>query len=904
MDTTTPSWIRRLASGARARWCLTATLLAAASLLLACGGGDTADEASPAGAPSVVTAIAVTPADSKIGVGLTQQLAAQARDQYGAVMSGVTITWTSSNPAVATVADGVVRGVSAGQTSITASSGGVTSAPAVLTATPVAGGRIVVDKASVFFTASGQTARLSASVFDAQGQLVPGDVRWSSSAPGQVSIDANGQVTALGVGSASLVAEASGVRSPPTLAIVAVPQPGTLLVADAQVVAISPLRAAPAGGADRYDATLRDFAVPPVGALLLAAETAPLAGRVVAARADAAGVIVTLEQVPLHRLLADYDIRLAVDLSAFPVEAKPAAAAARQAPLWGSTDHKGRLLAAARPLADAFAPFKAWDCEAKLEPTLAEKKIALTLENKLNLILEDRAGYSKHALEGSAEIVGSAGLVLKAGLKASGRCDAQGQIKLPVFGWFSALVMPAVRIGLGAELEGEIRVVQGELSIAGRVGIAPVMGWECGGATPSCRGLDAAPVTNNLKTTSRIPSDNDVQAKVSAHFYVVAGLDATFFLGAVNAQIVEARIGPKQSFDLAFEPSQAALDGYASQYDLKLEGVIEPGAALKKAIEKVIGSDSTTVSFSAGFTRDISESPKGTLSVSAARVRPDAPLDFTVELAPTSSMEYWLLGYNVTGWQLYRKRSDELDFTPWKAMTQTASNRATYRWVPTEADAGTYEFAAFVNTQLVTPLLEVAPDSRRTVEVSCFSGGSAAGPTGTRGRSAALAAAPGQICADAWAGDVTYIAKTPGLPTANIATKATITWVVDPARSNNLSTSYKATGRFELAFNHPDACVSKLVPNSFAIVDSPITPSTLTLFHTPLAPPSYGFGGAQLVDLTVTVSCPGRNDVVTELRGFLVNFAYGTGPLAANQATLAGSIEDAATTATWNFNRP
>jgi len=40
------------------------------------------------------------------------------------------------------------------------------------------------------------------------------------------------------------------------------------------------------------------------------------------------------------------------------------------------------------------------------------------------------------------------------------------------------------------------------------------------------------------------------------------------------------------------------------------------------------------------------------------------------------------------------------------------------------------------------------------------------------------------------------------------------------------------------------------------------------------------------------------------LRGFLVNFAYGTGPLAANQATLAGSIEDAATTATWNFNRP
>ena len=345
-----------------------------------------------------------------------------------------------------------------------------------------------------------------------------------------------------------------------------------------------------------------------------------------------------------------------------------------------------------------------------------------------------------------------------------------------MFGWFSALVMPAVRIGIGAELEGEIRLVQGELSVEGRVGIAPVLGWECGGATPACRGLNAAPVTNNLKTTSRMPSDNDVQAKVSAHFYVLAGLDATFFLGAVNAQIVEARIGPKQSFDLAFEPSQAALGGYASEYDLKFEGVIEPGAALKKAIEKVIGSDSTTVSLSATFASPISESPKGTLSVDKARVRPDAPVEFTVELA-TSSMEYRLLGYNVTGWQLYRKRSDEIDFTPWKAMTQTASNRATYRWVPTEADAGTYEFAAFVNTQLVTPLLEVAPDSRRTVEVSCFSGGSAvAAPPTTRGRSVTLAAAAGASCADTWAGDVTYIAKTPGLPTANIATKATITW--------------------------------------------------------------------------------------------------------------------------------
>src|SRR6187455_820131 len=208
---TTSSTPRTGPRASRSRWWGAAALLATTSLLLGCGGGGgggTAEEAPAVAATAALASIAVTPSDPKVGVGLTQTLAAQARDQYGAVMSGVPLTWTSSNPAVATVVDGIVRGVSAGQASITASSGGVTSTPVLLTATAVVGGRIVVDKASLFLTASGQTARLSASVFDAQGQLVPGSVTWTSSAPGQVAIDAAGQVTALGVGSATLVAQA------------------------------------------------------------------------------------------------------------------------------------------------------------------------------------------------------------------------------------------------------------------------------------------------------------------------------------------------------------------------------------------------------------------------------------------------------------------------------------------------------------------------------------------------------------------------------------------------------------------------------------------------------------------------------------------------------------------------
>ena len=72
---------------------------------------------------------------------------------------------------------------------------------------------------------------------------------------------------------------------------------------------------------------------------------------------------------------------------------------------------------------------------------------------------------------------------------------------------------------------------------------------------------------------------------------MLAGLDLSLLAGLANAEILEARIGPEQSFDLGFEKDQAERADYASSYDLKLKGVVEPGGALKKAIEMVINDD-------------------------------------------------------------------------------------------------------------------------------------------------------------------------------------------------------------------------------------------------------------------------------------------------------------------------
>ena len=906
--------------GLAALW---AGALSLALLLAGCGGGD--DTPAPGPSPPTVASITVMPASASIGVGQTQSVKAEATDQHGAVMTGVNFAWASSNGNVATVIEGVATGVAAGTADITASSGGVTSNPASLTVIVAAVGSVVIDKPSVLLPGGGQSAQLSVQLLDPRGAPSFGSVTWTSSAPDKVSVDSAGRLVALAIGSAQVFAQAAGVRSAPTLVIVAQPQAGALLVTDAQVVSVGPpLRVPPGtvpGVGTEYEVTLQGVATPAPGTLLMAAEMAPVAGKVVATRQESAGLVVTLALAPLYELFSDYDIRFDIDLSAFNFEAvtnrsaalatnatKAAQATQATSAVWTAAQGK-RALAAARPLA-FFEPFKAWDCDGKIEPSLASRTIQLSLENNLHLVLEDRPGFTRHTLEGSALIRGKAGLTLKVGFMAKGSCEAQGQIKVPIGGVFSLLVMPAVRFGIGAALDGEITAVEGELSVDGAVGFSTVVGWECGGGGAACRGLNDIKLRDDFKTTSKIPSKDEMRAKISGQFYVLAGLDASFLFGTLNAKIVEARIGPKQSFDLGFEDDQAARPDYAASYDLRLEGVVEPGSALKSAIKKVIADDSITVKLELTISEAISESPKGTLSVSAPRVRPNAPLDFTVDFDP-KTVAYWALGYNVVGVELYRRAAGQTLFTHWKFMDLIASNRATYRWVPVEADAGTYEIAALVKTQLdPLPLLEIAKDSVKTVEVSCFSSGPLSAAADVRARAQASRANGNRVtpqatsCQNEWVGTASVVTRTPGAPPSdNITSTSNITW--SPDRVEGDTRIYTpSSGSFTLAFNFTSfGCTTSLSPNTFAIDKARDAGSRLFISEIPFTPASYGITGRQFVDFTSTVSCPGKSDIVSELKNYLVDYASGSGPLI-DQARLSGSYEDLQFTNKWDFALP
>jgi alpha-tubulin suppressor-like RCC1 family protein/uncharacterized protein YjdB len=207
---------------------LVPTYAAVAVALAACGGSDSTPITNPGPVTTPVAAVAITPSTgATVLVGRTMPLAAAAKDAAGNTLSGRTITWQSSATAVATVdANGVVTGVSAGTTTITAASEGrsATTTLTVQAPSPAAVASVVIASASNSLRA-GDTLRLSAVTRDSAGGVLAGrTVRWTSSAPIVASIDSvSGLVTALRAGTATLTATSEGKSAAHALTVTAAP---------------------------------------------------------------------------------------------------------------------------------------------------------------------------------------------------------------------------------------------------------------------------------------------------------------------------------------------------------------------------------------------------------------------------------------------------------------------------------------------------------------------------------------------------------------------------------------------------------------------------------------------------------------------------------------------------------
>ena len=204
--------------------------------------------------PAPVASVTVTPSAAALAVGETAQITATPRDANGNALSGRTVTWATSNAAVATVnGNGLVTGVAAGSATITATSEGKSATAAVtVTQTPVAVASVSVSPASGS-VATGQTLQLTATPRDANGNALSGRVvTWGSSNTAAATVNGTGLVSGVATGTATISATSEGKSGTSGVTVTPVP------VAS---VSVTPASASvTAGQMVQLTATVRDAA--------------------------------------------------------------------------------------------------------------------------------------------------------------------------------------------------------------------------------------------------------------------------------------------------------------------------------------------------------------------------------------------------------------------------------------------------------------------------------------------------------------------------------------------------------------------------------------------------------------------------------------------------------------------
>jgi len=747
------------------------------------------------------------------------------------------------------------------------SSGG--GAPAPAGSPPAAIAQVEIVPGSLLLTAPGQGRLLTARALDAQGAEVPTTFSWTSSRPGDVEVDSVGRLTARAIGSTQVVAEAGGVKSPAALVLVAETAPGAILASDAQIASVGPVISTPAQGpgvGTQYEVRLKGISpAPAAGVPLLASESAQVAGRVVSTRDEAGALVAVLELRPLHELLGRY--RINWDLPVVPEGAGAQLAGASLA-----AEGSSGALVTSREAPSLLTPFHAIDCDGRVDAALFKKAITLSPSSSLRWQVTDvrddpaqAPSHVKHVLVGQFTLDGTVELGLNASITAGGGCLAQlPPIRIAAFGAASVLVMPAVRLGVGIDLSAALTAASGTVGLTGKVGLQPEIGWECGPPPLPCRGLASLSQIADVTPKQEVPSVHGSKVTLSAQVFALAGLDLAVLGGLAGYfGIAEARIGPKQSGSFATEDDQAHQPD-ASSYDLKLSGSVHPGAGLAAAIKQVIDDDAVGVDLRFERSLDLAESPKGTLFVDKTRSGIGESVKLTVDITPATA-RYAGLDYNVVSISILRRKPGEELFQeePDLRMLPTASNQTHFEkvWKPVSTDVGTNELAAFVHTEVhdtgVLPLLEIAPDTRKTVEVQAFC------LTGQAPVRAALGAVP-QAGPCQVQGTLRHTSSTDAPPSqVTTAGEATVILSQDVAASTPERIVFRPTGTCTLRSSGTNGlCTFSAVSTSCVLQADR---SELDLDLVPGSdPPRYTYSGSVGADvvLSQTMTCPSGTTTV------------------------------------------
>jgi hypothetical protein len=171
----------------------------------------------------VVASIQVVPESVELLAGDSVQIVAVAMDEHGTPVAA-DMEWASSDTAVATVEAGLVKALTEGTATVTATADGVSGqtavtvkAPVVISPPTVASVEVIPDAVELLV---GDSVQVVAAVLDEQGNPVDADITWTSSDAAVATVDA-GKITGQGEGSALVSATVDGITGSTAVTVTA-----------------------------------------------------------------------------------------------------------------------------------------------------------------------------------------------------------------------------------------------------------------------------------------------------------------------------------------------------------------------------------------------------------------------------------------------------------------------------------------------------------------------------------------------------------------------------------------------------------------------------------------------------------------------------------------------------------
>jgi Bacterial Ig-like domain (group 2) len=191
-------------------------VLAVLSNVIACASDATTEQVQ-----ALVSSVVIQLGMSTLVVGQSVQAGAIARGASGGTLTGILITWSSSNPDIISVdPSGLVKAIRPGVADISASASGQTTAVTLTVVdAPVSVVTVTLSANSVIV---GQSVSATATIRDSINQVLMGrTVEWKSSDTSVATISAAGSIATVGAGATSITATSDGIVGSAPLTVIA-----------------------------------------------------------------------------------------------------------------------------------------------------------------------------------------------------------------------------------------------------------------------------------------------------------------------------------------------------------------------------------------------------------------------------------------------------------------------------------------------------------------------------------------------------------------------------------------------------------------------------------------------------------------------------------------------------------